>query len=161
MKNVTLYIFCGRNCSLRNAVMKIKRDGMIYDWIEFTSLRKNCMFWVSSYCVCNMAAGNGVLTSAIFFRLLMICCKFLTLLFIALLLSDPFIMLTRNAKTSMTWFYWKGRQHWKRRWSFEHWIRFSCDSERDAPDTGANVFKQNKRKETRNKRTCLSRFCPP
>ena len=31
----------------------------------------------------------------------MICCKFLTLLFIALLLSDLFIMLTRNAKTSM------------------------------------------------------------
>ena len=34
--------------------------------------------------------------SITFFRLLMICCKFLTLLFIAL-----FIMLTRNAKTSM------------------------------------------------------------
>ena len=31
----------------------------------------------------------------------MICCTFLILLFIALLLSDPFIMLTRNAKTSM------------------------------------------------------------
>ena len=31
----------------------------------------------------------------------MICCKFLTWLLIALLLSDPFIMLTRNAKTSM------------------------------------------------------------
>ena len=39
--------------------------------------------------------------SITFFRLLMICCKFLTLLFIALLLSELFIMLTRNAKTSM------------------------------------------------------------
>ena len=39
--------------------------------------------------------------SITFFCLVMICCKFFTLLFITLLLSDPFIMLTQNAKTSM------------------------------------------------------------
>ena len=39
--------------------------------------------------------------STTFFRLLMFCCKFLTLLFIALLSNDPFIVLTGSAKTSM------------------------------------------------------------
>ena len=67
----------------------------------------------------------------------MTCCKFLSLLYIALLSSDPFNMLTRNAKTSMNS---TGKDsNTGKDTRFENRVRFSSDSERDAPDAGTDV----------------------